>query len=254
MNRDQGLVTVACGLVVIALLSSVGQTPADPPSGSVTMDAFAFERTDLGDVGGRSGRDRVVRFRAVGPSSGDKSEERAPLSFGEALHLLQTSSTFREALMAALQEPDLEAYFFETPPVRYMELASAPFEFVLADAPDLLEMGTDEKSFAAQLRQPSATGIVAFENLGRDALLCVPVKQDADGEIYTHLASFARAAPLAQRHSLWATVAESLEKRLAQDPARRIWTSTSGLGVGWLHVRLDTTPKYYTWKPYKNAK
>lgn len=30
-----------------------------------------------------------------------------------------------------------------------------------------------------------------------------------------------------------------------------IWLSTSGLGVYWLHMRLDRRPKYYTYEPFK---
>ena len=30
-----------------------------------------------------------------------------------------------------------------------------------------------------------------------------------------------------------------------------VWTSTSGLGVYWLHVRLDSRPKYYQHQPFK---
>jgi hypothetical protein len=29
-----------------------------------------------------------------------------------------------------------------------------------------------------------------------------------------------------------------------------MWLSTSGLGVAWLHIRLDSTPKYYQHQPY----
>jgi hypothetical protein len=39
-----------------------------------------------------------------------------------------------------------------------------------------------------------------------------------------------------------------MEKRLSASP---VWLSTSGLGVYWLHVRLDTHPKYYQYQPYK---
>ena len=28
------------------------------------------------------------------------------------------------------------------------------------------------------------------------------------------------------------------------------WVSTAGGGVAWLHVRLDSAPKYYTHRPY----
>ena len=33
-----------------------------------------------------------------------------------------------------------------------------------------------------------------------------------------------------------------------------IWFSTSGSGVAWLHFRLDSRPKYYTYKPFKIEK
>ncbi len=31
---------------------------------------------------------------------------------------------------------------------------------------------------------------------------------------------------------------------------RPTWLSTAGHGVAWLHVRLDTRPKYYRYTPY----
>jgi hypothetical protein len=42
---------------------------------------------------------------------------------------------------------------------------------------------------------------------------------------------------------------EKEEERFVSDERR--WLSTSGLGVSWLHMRLDSTPKYYNWQPYK---
>ncbi len=32
-----------------------------------------------------------------------------------------------------------------------------------------------------------------------------------------------------------------------------LWLSTAGGGVAWLHVRLDSRPKYYGYSPYKTA-
>ena len=29
------------------------------------------------------------------------------------------------------------------------------------------------------------------------------------------------------------------------------WLSTAGMGVAWLHVRLDQRPKYYAHRPYR---
>ncbi len=33
----------------------------------------------------------------------------------------------------------------------------------------------------------------------------------------------------------------------------KLWVSTSGAGVYWLHLRLDSYPKYYTYSPYRGS-
>jgi len=38
---------------------------------------------------------------------------------------------------------------------------------------------------------------------------------------------------------------------LARLSDRPLWISTAGMGVNWLHVRLDSRPKYYRHAPYK---
>jgi hypothetical protein len=84
-------------------------------------------------------------------------------------------------------------------------------------------------------------------NLGGDATLIVP-REQADVACYPHLAAFVRGAPLTQQHDLLQKTGAALAQRLRDTP---IWVSTSGLGVSWLHVRLDSRPKYYTYTPYK---
>jgi hypothetical protein len=32
-----------------------------------------------------------------------------------------------------------------------------------------------------------------------------------------------------------------------------LWLSTAGMGVSWLHVRLDSSLKYYGYKPFKQT-
>ena len=51
------------------------------------------------------------------------------------------------------------------------------------------------------------------------------------------------------RDALWRAVGDALRTRLGSRPT---WVSTSGLGVSWLHVRLDRLPKYYTHAPYRD--
>ena len=50
---------------------------------------------------------------------------------------------------------------------------------------------------------------------------------------------------------LWQTVGDSIQHTLLGRGNKPLWVSTSGLGVYWLHIRLDSFPKYYTYTPYR---
>lgn len=65
-----------------------------------------------------------------------------------------------------------------------------------------------------------------------------------------HLASFVRDASPSHVDALLAAVGQALGERRRLHPAT-IWLSTAGLGVDWLHVRLDSRPKYYRHEPYR---
>ena len=69
---------------------------------------------------------------------------------------------------------------------------------------------------------------------------------------YGHLAAFCRAAPESQRVAVWQAVGEALHGMLggAAASAPPVWLSTEGSGVPWLHVRLDSRPKYYHHRKY----
>jgi len=114
-------------------------------------------------------------------------------------------------------------------------------EFVLADAPTLARVRPDPSPF---YRQIAGRQVATFTNLGGDAVLVAPGR----GGTFPHLAAFCRTAPATLQDLLWREVASAIESW----PARRtLWVSTSGLGVHWLHVRLDSRPKYYTHAPYR---
>jgi hypothetical protein len=57
-------------------------------------------------------------------------------------------------------------------------------------------------------------------------------------------------ASVSENHALWRTVGKTLQERIAEQP---VWLSTAGGGVSWLHVRLDSRPKYYGYHPYKES-
>jgi hypothetical protein len=125
-------------------------------------------------------------------------------------------------------------------------LRSAPFEYVLVDAPTLASSQANPDAFADHFSSATAS-VISFPNLAGDSALVVPCPTH---RTYGHLATFLRQAPGEQTDALWTRLGTEVETWLE---TRRLplWVSTSGLAVPWLHVRLDARPKYYGFEPYK---
>jgi len=119
------------------------------------------------------------------------------------------------------------------------------FECVFVSSPLLAGMPPDSSPFAEYFRTDCS--VVAFESLGRDALLVAPCP-GMQVDNFAHLARFVATASAERASAFWMAVGEALEKMLGASPT---WLSTAGLGVSWLHVRLDTRPKYYRHAPYR---
>lgn len=170
-----------------------------------------------------------------------------PLSHQAVCGLWQADAAFCAFFAKVLAETPYLAFFWEMPPLTRITTGAA-FECILADAPNLAHMAPEPEVFARQFASAGPESQVAsFPNLGGDAQLVAPCPLDAVAA-YTHIAVFSRLAPAEQQRAFWKEVGRSLEARLG-DTA--LWLSTSGLGVAWLHARLDRTPKYYTHQPYR---
>lgn len=171
------------------------------------------------------------------------------------------------------QKTPFKAFFFETKGVSQKTLTKQ-FEFVLVNSPHLHTFcesnGPDLRSFAQQLlskqcnEDDSNKYGCSFPNLSGDAQLIVPKWDIYKNELaniptsaYSHLASFLRECPSDQINSVWKIVASqySLEiHKFAMNSAYPIWLSTSGMGVSYLHFRLDKRPKYYTFPNFAQEK
>jgi len=167
------------------------------------------------------------------------------LSFADVVGLWQQDAAFHDFFARLLADIPFAAYLWECPPATAATAARA-FEFVAIDSPALARLPPNPQTFS-NLWQPTGEGVATFWNLGHDALLVAPAPRGPAG-VYAHLAAFVRRAPAAQVQALWRAVGEATTQRLAAEP---LWLSTSGLGVAWLHVRLDARPKYYNYEPYR---
>jgi hypothetical protein len=168
------------------------------------------------------------------------------LQTGQALALLTGAPRFRNWLRACLAEAPFEAFFWETPPCTRSTLEQA-WEFVLVDAPSLRGVRPEADAFGEHYRP--GLRAVAFPNLGGDAWLVAPCPGRGSAHS-AHLADFTRHADAETQDEFWRLVGQTA---LARTGDRPVWLSTCGTGVYWLHARLDTRPKYYSYGPYRSG-
>jgi hypothetical protein len=217
----------------------------------------------------RSTETQYRKYRAVRRGNNNSPES---VSFGQwARGLLSQPDNaveLSEVMIGASRNDEAgryQAVFWETPSVRPSSLETQPMEFVLVDAPTLQQFAraADPSSFAEHFRKCTMSsneqpvGCV-FESLGRDAVLVSPrpIVGESSRVNAAHLMSYLQTAPAEHRNSLWKTVGQTFlgamqQPQVSGDAPR--WLSTSGMGVAYLHVRIDRRPKYYTYDPYKQA-
>lgn len=148
------------------------------------------------------------------------------------------------ALGRCLRGCAFSAAYFECEALTRSRL-DQPFQAVLLPAPTLARMPSDHRPFQQLFASIDADPVIAFDSLGKDARLIAP---RPDGRDYGHLMSFLRDANDELVDELFRRVAREVSVAIA-DPPR--WISTSGLGVAWLHVRIDSRPKYYQYGPFR---
>lgn len=183
--------------------------------------------------------DRTVRYRVTMNGS--------DVSYATVLDLWQTDEHFKDYFTSLLADSSFGAFRWETPALT-VKTAKRPFEFVLINAPSFVSRRTDSDTYTDYFTDADK-GVVSFSNLRKDATLVVPSPRGSEAN-YGHLAAFVRGADQSQISSLWRVLGRTVTAKLGKAP---IWVSTAGGGVAWLHVRIDTHPKYYAYMPYKTV-
>lgn len=167
------------------------------------------------------------------------------LGFDEVYSQWRSDGAFRRFWIASLSRVPFAAYCWECPPVHARSLHE-PFECVFVSSPSLARMAQDAGAFAEHFE--AGRDVAAFGNLGGDAWLIAPAPEE--GADFAHLAAFTASASPARQDALWQAVGAALQARVG---ARPLWLSTAGHGVAWLHVRLDSHPKYYRHAAYRGG-
>jgi len=186
------------------------------------------------------------------------SETSRQLLWNEAVDWLCGDAGALRMLMAnVLKAMPYKAFFWECAPVSPATAGTRRFEFVVLPSRGLEVARVDPTPFAEHLDDYRGQAIArTFTNLRGDSTLVVPTWADPgkqDPATYTHIARFFREAPNVQQMALLQELGFAVRQRLQTvHPKTNLWVSTAGLGVYWLHMRVDPTPKYYKHQAYKN--
>lgn len=138
-----------------------------------------------------------------------------------------------------------DAYRWETPSVS-IRSQEKDFSFAVINSP-YLQRSPDFETFKEHFKMKDT--VVTSPNLSGDATMIIPTPS-INGESYCHLGEFIKKAPNTVQSSLWKTSADKLLELLKQGT---YWLNTAGAGVAWLHLRIDSRPKYYSYAPYKSS-
>ena len=171
-------------------------------------------------------------------------EEDSPISNQKFLQLLRDSRDFRIFYNEFLAESDFDAFFWENKPITTETLAD-DYECNIINSDFLAGRSPDSQTFSQYFDESKS--VVTFPNLGNDAELIVPCPKK-ENNCYTHIGSFVRKAAREQIDEFWQITGSETLDSISSKPK---WLSTSGLGVFWLHVRIDSIPKYYQTAEYK---
>lgn len=169
------------------------------------------------------------------------------VSYGD---FLANHRVYLDSFLARLRACSFEGFLVEIPGVSKSTLATKQFEFSLINYPVL---GTDTKPDTSSFRNQlyGKRGVVVFPNKTASSLLVVPANTQRN---FSTIKAFTVNAPLREQEDFWSTVWSTLQSVLTKaEPRKCFWVSTHGLGVAWLHVRIDTEPKYYTHEVYKQT-
>lgn len=174
-------------------------------------------------------------------------QDDAPLAFEDLFDLLEHDLAFGRWYTRLLADSRDDAFFWEHPPL-CTATYDDPAQFVLIDGPALVALQPDPRPFERQFTAVGHDDVVSFPNLGGDAVLVAP-RPIGSPLVYAHLAAFIRQGPPDQVLNTWQRTARVVRENLNEQPT---WLSTAGLGVPWLHLRLDQRPKYYRFEPFRS--
>lgn len=147
--------------------------------------------------------------------------------------------------LATLKSVRFSHYVIEFPPVSSDTISTTPFTFVVTEKRALARQKPSGAAFKEHMPK---SGIAQFPSLSDESVLTVPARHKHLD--YSSVGPFTKRAPLGQQRKLWTAAFNGLIRAASEHCGEMFWLSTSGFAVPWLHIRIDPSPKYYTYEPF----
>jgi len=208
------------------------------------------------------GADSDISSFSVGDNSGSLHKAQKvykhngeELSWSEVLYLWQHDDEFCDLFTDTLCESEYDDFFWETLPVSAHTAAEHSFQFIVIDAKGVLAShpGNPRLFHQHTMHIQGSDQVVTFHNQSQRADMVAPCQSGPESH-YGHLAAFLRSAPIAQIREFWRVLGQRVENLLGEggrSPKSPVWVSSHGIGVPWVHIRLDSSPRFYHYTPWK---
>lgn len=135
-------------------------------------------------------------------------------------------------------------FFYECSPYENDE---SEYKYALIENSNLNNINQDCTPFNEYIRTNYSHYTISFYNLSKTAKLIIPTP--IPGKNFTTLKDFIDNAPKHIQHEFWKHVAR--EVRQMKKQYNKVWVSTHGLEIGYLHMIIDSDHKYYCTDEFK---
>jgi hypothetical protein len=174
------------------------------------------------------------------------------------LQSLSSKEEVRNEFIRKIISTGYENCYLEFPPLHKPDGTPEKFaEFTITESrqflsADWLIFRDQLKSLAEISSKRKKYAVCYFPNLSGETLLVCPVPTlDKKLDKYSdHLMDFLNNGDKGQVHELIKMFALKSIELLSKDDMKKVYISTHGHGVPWLHIRLSPIPKYYAHKSY----
>ena len=163
-----------------------------------------------------------------------------------------SNNTFIDSFIKLLSEFNpFDEFYIEFNPITFNLMDYIIFEFVLIKTSGF-ETNPDINTFGIEKLNTNSNDIIWFPNPSNTSLLVVPCyNHNYPIQEYIHIGKFIKSSNIKQKRNLIIKMFKLYFELLKKEPENKLWLSTHGKGVGWLHIRIDKIPRYISWKFYK---